>query len=255
MTVGISRLLLLLGCIPLFSSSLVAQAPGANRQFDPRDYSGVWSPLGSSIPNNDITTHLLPGEEIVFTPYGADRYRKLDHAADLTNTCGPAGYFRGMQTPLMPFQIVQGKDVTTMAMEYMYSFRLIYTDGRAHPEDISDYPEWMGHSVGRWEGDTFVVEAVGFNDKTWLDTPGLEHSEQLKVLERYQRTDADTIRWTVTITDPVFYTKPFTYAFDLKRQDTRLLSYSCSENEKDAEHMLPTLGGSHRNTKALKFPN
>jgi len=257
MTAGVTRCLLVLGCIPLISYGVLAQTQtrAANQSFDPRDFSGVWSPLGSSIPNNDISNHLLPGEEIAFTPYGAERYRKLDHAADLTNTCGPAGYFRGMQTPLMPFQIIQGPGVTVIPMEYMYTFRLIYTDGRKHPEDIRDYLEWMGHSIGRWEGDTFVVESVGFNDKTWLDTPGLEHSDQLQVVERFRRTDRDTIRWTVTVTDPVFFMKPFTFAFDEKRQDTRLLSYSCSENEKDAEHMLPTLGGSHRNTKGLKFPN
>jgi hypothetical protein len=256
MTVGVHRLFLP-GCMALLSFGVFAQAQtgGANGKFDPRDLSGVWSTLGSSIPNNDITQHMLPGEEIAFTPYGAERYRKLDHAADLTNRCGPSGYFRGMQSPLMPFQIIQGKGVTAIPIEYMYTFRLIYTDGRGHPEDIADYPEWMGHSIGRWEGDTFVVESVGFNDKTWLDTSGLEHSDKLKVVERFRRTEPDNIRWTVTVTDPVFFTKPFTYAFDFKRQDTRILSYSCSENEKDADHMLPTLGGAHGNTKVLKFPS
>ena len=257
MTRRAHRFLLCVGCAALLLPPGVSAQTQRNggEKFDPRDLSGVWSTLGSSIPNNDISQHLLPGEEIAFTPLGAERYRKLDHAKDLTNTCGPSGYFRGMQSPLMPFQIVQSPGVTVIPIEYMYTFRLIYTDGRKHPEDIQDYLEWMGHSIGRWEGDTFIVESVGFNDLTWLDTPGLEHSDQLKVLERFRRTDADTIRWTVTITDPVFFVKPFTYAFDFKRQDTRLLSYSCAENERDAEHMLPTLGGAHRNTKALKFPN
>src|SRR5690349_20132638 len=78
---------------------------------DKRDFAGVWSPGGSSIPTNDITDHLLPGEEIAFTPYGAERYKTIDHAKDPTNRCGPAGYMRGMQTPLMPFQIVQSSTV------------------------------------------------------------------------------------------------------------------------------------------------
>jgi len=220
-----------------------------------RDFTGVWSPAGSSIPTNDITDHLLPGEEISFTPYGAERYRTIDHAKDATNTCGPAGYMRGMQTPLMPFQVVQTPTIMSINMEYMYSFRLIYTDGSKHPSDAMDYPEWMGHSVGRWEGDTLVVDAIAFKDKTWLDTNGLEHSEKLHLIERFQKTDANTLRWTVTVEDPVFFTHPFKYAFDFKRQNTRILSYDCGENEKDAAYMKPTLGGTHHNKKVLKFPN
>ena len=221
---------------------------------DPRDFSGVWSPQGSSIPNNDITDHMLPGQEISFTPYGAERYRTIDHAKDRTNTCGPAGYMRGMQTPLMPFQIVQSPTTISVNMEYMYSFRLVYLNETKHPGDIADYLEWMGHSIAHWDGDTLVVDAVGFKDNTWLDTNGLEHSDKLHLVERWQKTDANTIRWTVIVDDPVFFTHPFTYAFDFKRQDTRLLSYDCGENEKDAAHMKPTLGGSHHNKKVLKFP-
>src|SRR5213082_1059159 len=75
---------------------------GRAQDSHPRDFTGVWSTAGSSSPINDITDHLLPGEEISFTPYGAQRYKTIDHAKDATNTCGPAGYMRGMQTPLMP---------------------------------------------------------------------------------------------------------------------------------------------------------
>jgi hypothetical protein len=245
----------LIAIIIVLLVSVPAGAQFIKGNSDLKDFSGVWSTLGSSIPNNDITNHLLPGQEISFTPYGAKRYRELDHSKDLTNTCRQSGYFRGMQSPLMPFQIVQSPTVTAIVIEYMYTFRLIYTDGRGHPKDIADYLEWMGHSIGRWEGNTFVVETVGFNERTWLDTPGLEHSDKLKVVERFQKLDPDSIKWTVTIDDPVFYTKPFTYAFDLKRQDTRILSYDCGENEKDAAHMLPTLGGSHNKKNLLKFPD
>ncbi len=226
-------------------------SPPANT--DRRDFSGVWSPAGSSIPNNDITDHLLPGEEISFTPYGAERYKTIDHSKDPTNRCGPAGYMRGMQTPLMPFQIVQNPTTISINMEYMYSFRLVYIGGK-HPSDAMDYPEWMGHSVGHWEGDTLVVDAIAFKDRTWLDTNGLEHSDKLHLVERFEKTDANTLRWTVTVDDPVFFTHPFRYAFDFKRQNTRILSYDCGENEKDAAYMKPTLGGTHNNKKVLKFP-
>jgi hypothetical protein len=248
----LSFVILIAGTMPAVAQSGASKSAGKS---DPRDFSGVWSPLGSSISTNDITDHVLPGQEISFTPFGAERYKTIDHAKDPTNRCGPAGFLRGMQTPLMPFQIVQSPTVTSVNMEYMYSFRLIYTDGRKHPEDIADYLEWMGHSVGHWEGDTLVVDTVGFRPDTWLDTNGLQHSDKLKLTERFQKTDADTIRWTVTVEDPVYFTKPFTYAFDFKRQDTRILSYDCGENERDAQYMKPTLGGAHRNKKVLKFPN
>jgi hypothetical protein len=244
--------ILIVAAVPVLAQS-VAASPGA--KADLRDFNGVWSPLGSSIPNNDITDHMLPGQEISFTPYGAERYRTIDHSKDATNTCGPAGYMRGIQTPLMPFQIVQNPKIMSINMEYMYSFRLVYTDGSKHPADIMDYPEWMGHSVGHWEGDTLVVDAIGFKEKTWLDTNGLEHSEKLHMIERFQKTNPNTIRWTVTVEDPVFFAHSFTYAFDFKRQNTRILSYDCGENEKDAAYMKPTLGGTHHNKKVLKFPN
>ena len=246
------RLLILFGILILSAVPAMAQSGAAkSAKFNPRDYSGVWGAVGS----NDISEHMLPGEEIAFTPYGAERYRKLDHKSDPSNLCQPVGFFRPMQTPLMPFQFVQGPDVTTVLMEYHYSFRLIYTDGRNHPEDIADYPEWMGHSTGKWEGDTLVVDTIGFNDKTWLDTPGLQHSEKLHTTERFQKTGPDTIKWTITINDPVFFKKPFTYMREFKKQDTRIMSYSCSENERDYAHMQSVLGALNTNKKVLKFPN
>lgn len=216
-----------------------------------RDLGGVWQ----ATEPNDISVNLLPGEEISFTAYGAQRYKAVDHMQDPSNQCQPLGFFRGQQTTFAPFQIVQSPEATMIGMEYVYNFRLIYTDGRKHPDDIYDYPEWMGHSIGRWDGDTLVVDTIGFNDRTWLDTPGLEHSAKLHSIERFQKIAPDLIKWTVTIEDPVFFAKPFTYAREFKRQNTRIMSYSCTENEKDFAHMRPLLGGTHRNKVAMKFPN
>lgn len=241
--IAVSLLALVLAC----SRPLQNPAPSE----DPRDLGGVWQAMGSA----DISMHLLPGEEISFTPYGAQRYKTIDHMQDPSNQCHPLGFFRGMQTAFAPFQIVQSPEVTMIGMEFVSDFRLIYVDGRKHPDDIYDYPGWMGHSIGRWEGDTLVVDSIGFNDRTWLDTPGLEHSEKLHSIERFQKIDPDTIEWTVTIEDPVFFTKPFTYAREFKRQDTRIMSYSCTENEKDYAHMQHLIGGTHGNKNAMKFPN
>lgn len=240
--------LLILALMPAQGQS---RAANAGPPQNPRDLNGVWQAVGS----NDITQNLAPGEEISFTAYGAQRYKTVDHMKDPSNWCAPTGFFRALQTAIMPFQIVQNPDVTMIGMEYHYHFRLIYTDGRKHPDDIYDYPEWMGHSVGKWEGSTLVVETIGFNDLTWLDTPGLEHSVKLRTTERFQKTDPKRIKWTVTIDDPLFFTKPFTYVREFARQDTRIMSYSCEENEKDFAHMQSVLGGAHRNKKALRFPN
>lgn len=241
-----------------FAILVLALAPACTRppsnaapSASPPDLGGVWQASGSA----DISVNLAPGEEISFTPYGAQRYKAVDHMQDPSNRCLPLGFFRGLQTMFAPFQIVQSPDVTMIAMEFGSQFRLIYTDGRTHPDDIDDYPDLTGHSVGRWEGDILVVDTIGFNDQTWLDTPGLQHSDKLHSIERFRKVDPNTITWTVTIDDLVFFTKPFTYVREFKRQNTRLMSAPCSENEQDFARMRPALGATHRNVKALKFPN
>ena len=81
-----------------------------------------------------------------------------------------------------------------MIFEYDHTVRQIFMDGRAHPDDIT--PTYMGHSIGKWEGDTLVVDTVGFNEKTWLDRDGHPHSDQLHVIERFHRVDRDNMRST-----------------------------------------------------------
>ena len=93
---------------------------------------------------------------------------------------------------------------------------MIYMDGRPHPPDIGDYPEFMGHSIGRWENDTLVVDTVGINERSWLDTAGHEHSGKLHLIERFTRTDARTLKYEVTIDDPGTYTAPWSSGFNLR---------------------------------------
>ena len=121
--------------------------------------------------------------------------------------CLPCGPTRGLQST-NPFQIIQTSDLIAIITEHI-DYRMIYMDGRGHPEDILDYPEWMGHSTGRWDGDTLVVDTIGMREETWLDTAGFEHSAKLRITERFQKTGPDAVRLTVTIDDPVFYSKPF----------------------------------------------
>jgi hypothetical protein len=92
----------------------------------------------------------------------------------------------------------------------------------------------MGHSTGRWEGDTLVVDTVAINERTWLDSLGLEHSSELRLTERFRPTVPDTLEYAVTYEDPVFFEEPWTLTLELNRlTDTRLIEYVCSENERD----------------------
>ena len=113
--------------------------------------------------------------------------------------------------------------------------RQIYTDGRKLPVDPD--PLWYGYSVGKWEGDTLVVETAGFNDKSWLDSMGHPHSEAMRVVERYRRRDFGHLDVEITIDDPKMYIKPFTIKVThLLQADMDILEYFCAENEKDRLH-------------------
>ena len=216
---------------------LLAGAAAAEGQTRP-DLAGLWISQAA-----DISVLLLPGEEIALTPYGAERYRKLDMANSPSYKCMPYGPTRGLQST-NPFQIIQTSDLIAIITEHI-DYRMFYMDGRGHPEDILDYPEWMGHSTGQWDGDTLVVDTIGMREETWLDTAGFEHSAKLRITERFQKTGPDAIRLTVTIDDPVFYSKPFTYGRNVRRlgKDVRLMPARCADNEKSLVDALPGIQG------------
>jgi hypothetical protein len=129
-------------------------------------------------------------------------------------------------------QIVQVPGEVLMIFEYDHFIRAIYTDGRPHPKDLD--PTWMGDSIGKWEGDTLLVDTIGFNDKTWLDMVGHPHSEALHLSERIRRVDHDTLQDDLTINDPKAYTKPWSgqQIFELK-PSWRLGEYICEDNMTD----------------------
>jgi hypothetical protein len=194
------------------------------------DLSGFWLSPGA-----DITVALLPGEEISLTPYGAERYKKLDQADSPSYRCLPYGPIRGVSST-WPYIIVQTPNTIAFLIEAV-DYRVIYMDGRGHPDDILDYPEWMGHSIGRWEGDTLVIDTIGMRPETWLDTAGLEHSDKLHVIEKIQKT-GDTLKWTITIEDPVFFTHPFTFGRTSRRmaKDARMMPGRCADGEGSFEN-------------------
>jgi hypothetical protein len=122
----------------------------------------------------------------------------------------------------------------------IHSFRQIFMNAK-HPADPD--PTWYGHSTGTWEGETLVVDTIGFNDKFWFDFRGHPHTEQLHTVERYTRTNLGTLNIATMITDPGAYTKPFTVTFDARlRPNEELMEYICQENQQDAQHLIGAAG-------------
>jgi hypothetical protein len=132
---------------------------------------------------------------------------------------------RIVQTPTLMVMLSEGQPT-----------RQVFLDGRSHPNDPN--PTWLGHSVGRWEGETLIVDSVGFNDKTWLDLNGYPHTEMLHVVERYHRTDLGHLELDLSVIDPGALKSPWrlqrVYSLNPKED---VLESICTENEKDAAHM------------------
>jgi hypothetical protein len=122
----------------------------------------------------------------------------------------------------------------------IHSYRQIFMDGRKHKDDPD--PTWYGDSIGSWDGDTLVVDTIGYNDKFWFDFAGNPHSEQLHTIERYTRTDSRTLKIETEIIDPVMYSKLFTITFTSSTQQGELTEYICQENQQDAQHLQGAAG-------------
>ena len=216
---------------------------------NPRDFNGLW---GQGKGSTDISQDLRPGEEISLTANGAERYKKVDLAKSGVNWCLPYGPTRSILS-IAPAQFVQSPNALAILFEPQIDYRVIYLDGRPHPSDVANYPSWFGDATAKWDGDTLVVDTVGVDDRTWLDSFGFEHSDKLHLTEKIKKTDPNTLTWTVTVEDPEFFTKPFTYSFTKTRAEDpnvslgnsgpayHLMPIYCEEN-KDDGHMLATPG-------------
>lgn len=221
----------ILGALGL-SAALLAPASAWAQAASHPDLSGFW--INQYTP--DLSVAL--GKQPPFTALGAERWRTVDTSKDPTGQCLPVGPSRGFTAPF-PFLLVQQDGMIGILFEYQAIWRAIYTDGRKHPEDIDDYPYFMGHSVGRWDGDTLVVDTTGIDERSWLDTAGHEHSAKLRLTERFVKKSADAMEWTATFDDPIFFTRPWsvTRTFTRGKPGDRLLPYTCNENNKDVEHL------------------
>jgi hypothetical protein len=149
--------------------------------------------------------------------------------------CLPQGPRMNMFAPL-PVKFVQTRQLLLMLSEDL-TYRQIFLDGRSLP--VNPDPSFMGYSVGRWDGDTLVVETIGFKDRTWLDFSGLPHTEALHIVERIRRTAFGHLEIEETLTDPSVFTRPVTVRLGAQYvPDTELLEFVCAENEKSRAHFV-----------------
>jgi hypothetical protein len=164
------------------------------------------------------------------------RQRNLLKDDPLFLYCKPPGGPRQYQLPY-GLQFVEDRNfkrIFVLVGSGNRNFRMIYTDGRSNEGQLrgdSDNPLYYGRSVGTWQGDTFVVETSGFNEKFWFSNGGLPHTEQLRLTERFSRPDFDTLRYEVTINDPGAYTRPWSSSWTLRWVvGQELPIYFCQEN-------------------------
>jgi hypothetical protein len=163
---------------------------------------GVWLPHHVA----DLASHF----EIPFQPWARLKFQENNASKqnELDLRCLPPGVPRIALMP-RPFEIVKASNRILFVYEGgAHVWRQVWMDGRAHPKDPN--PNWLGDSIGHWEGDTLVVDTTGFNDKTWLDDAGHPHTERLHVIEKYTRASASTMNYEVVIDDPGAYTRPWT---------------------------------------------
>jgi hypothetical protein len=219
----------------------VADAPPPRLPDGTPDLSGVW--VGSG-PIGDIGSGLEPGEEIVLLPAAEALMKSRMAADDPEALCLPTGVPRIAPYPWRVVQSPAYGKATHLFFLFegnIHSFRQIFMDGREHPDDLE--PTWYGHSVGRWEGDTLVIETVGFNDLFWFDFTGHPHTTQLKTVERYTRTKMGELEVVTTVDDPGAYAKPFTVKYrHTLRPGWELMEYICNENNQDVEHIRGPAG-------------
>ena len=228
-------------------ANLSARAPRAS---DGKvDLSGVW--LSDPDPNGkpegienavfnqyfvNITADMKP-EEVPFQPWAAALFKQRLQSQgkdDPIARCKPTGV-PAINTIPIPFKIIQTPRLIVILYEENSVHRQIFLDGHQPIKDAE--PRFMGYSTGKWDGDTLVVDTVGFHDRGWLDRMGHPHSDALHLIERFRRRDAGHLEIETTIDDPKTYSKPITYTVKFTlTADEDLLEYFCSENEKDVQH-------------------
>lgn len=240
-------------------------APAPRTPDGKPDLSGIWevarprpggnaAPVSPPPPQSSGQTEIIPlsvrtspfwnlgagfKDGLPFQPWAADLHeqRVATNSRDNPDAhCLPLGVMQ-LHNHGQPRKVIQTRDVVVILYEANSGVRQIFTDGRTLPKNPE--PWWYGYSIGRWEGDTLVVESSNFKDLGWLDVEGSTLTESGKVVERYRRVDYGHLEIEVTIDDAKAYTKPWTVTVHQRLMpDTELIEFVCGENDKDETHLV-----------------
>jgi hypothetical protein len=199
------------------------------------DLSGVWEPAENKWIRN-LAADLKP-EDIPFQPWAKTLYDEraagLHWTEEPDANCLPQGVPKILVAPA-PWRVIQNGDYVVFVHEAFNLWRQVFLDGRELNVNDDTTPTWMGYSVGKWDGDTLVVETRGFNGKVWLDQLGKPSTEALHVTERFRRKDFGHMDIQITIDDPKAYTKSWTVTVSARLlPNSELMEFICLENEKD----------------------
>ena len=214
--------------------NLTAPAP---RAIDGRpDLSGIWEAISVKYLEN-LAADMKP-EDIPYQPWAKALVESRAggaHAREESNAnCLPPGVPKTAAAP-PPWKIIQTPSQLAILHEALTLWRQIFTDGREFAADLN--PSWLGYSIGKWDGDTLVVESRGFNGKTWLDQDGNPTTEALHVTERFRRRNIGTLEVQVTIDDLIAYTRPWMVTQEFHLMTSGDLLETICENNKDLDHL------------------
>jgi hypothetical protein len=219
-------------------------APAPRTPDGKPDLSGIWEPQKNRpcppygcpdqrLTNEFMNVGLAVKGGLPLQKWAADlvKVRSATNGKDdPTSQCLPGGIIK-MHTSPFYRKLVQTPGLLLILFERETGYRQIFTDGRPLPEDPN--PNWNGYSTGKWEGDTLVVQSIGFHDGTWLDRDGNPLTEAGRITERFRRINFGKMEIEITVDDPKAYTKPFTFKIThLLAAETEMMDYTCLENQK-----------------------
>jgi len=223
-------------------------APAPRTADGKPDLSGMWgwinigTPCGAQCTDTQISREFINiaaslKDPLPYQPWAADlvKKRRLEQGLDPNVHCMPRDAPR-IWTDDYYKRIFEVPGRVLILTERNMQYRQIFTDGRALPKDPN--PTWNGYSIGHWDGDTLVVETIGYRDDLWLDASGNPLTEQGKTIERIRRPNYGNLEVEITIDDPKAYTAPWTVKIaEPLILDSELIDYYCLENERDSAHM------------------
>ena len=242
------------GAPPLPQNQNGGQAAAARGGRGGNNRGGGGGPAAPAPKFSDGTPRLgaLPGQtgiwngggggnaDVPYQPWAKaiSDYRRVNEFEPHTR-CKPSGGPRQFLTPygVEIVDLPEIKRIMIMDIGGPHTFRTIYMDGRPHPKDLS--PSFYGHSIGRWEGDTLVVDTIGFNEKFWIDRGQAPHTEKLHLIEKFTRTDMNTMQYELTVDDPGAYTAIWSRSSNMSfRAGTELFEYVCQDNNQAPELLV-----------------